>query len=57
MRYEQQTCKEHPSANSIACPDDVNNFVQTRLGGELFEHMTSSCIRPIAIPLLLLTDI
>ena len=27
-------CKENPRANSISCPDDVNNFVQTRLGGE-----------------------
>ena len=30
----QQTCKGNPHANSIACPNDVNDFVQTRLGGE-----------------------
>ena len=31
----EQACKENPGANSIACPDGVNNFVQIRLGGEV----------------------
>ena len=30
-----QTCKENARANIIAYTNDVNNFVQTRLGGEI----------------------
>ena len=31
---KKQAIKENTCANSIARPDDVNNFVQTRLAGE-----------------------
>lgn len=46
---KDQTCKENPHANSIACPVDVNNFVQTRLACGLvvkFEQVEHKNLKP-----------